>query len=271
MIDYEKICQQLCDLVIETGKFIQKEAESFSADKIEFKGTHDLVSYVDKQAEIMLVSGLSSLLPEAGFITEEKTINKTGEVFTWIIDPLDGTTNFMHGLPVYSISVALMEKTDLVMGVVLELNRNELFYAWKGSPAFLNGKEIKVSSPSSMEHSLIATGFPYSDFKEIDAYLQLMKRMMIEGQGLRRLGSAAIDTCYVACGRFEAYFEFNINSYDVAGGMFILQQAGGRFSAFDPAQDSAGAIFSSRQILATNGLIHEEMAGILRTDFLELL
>ncbi len=269
--DYKNVCLQVCEIVTRTGKFIQAEALSFTPDKIEVKGLHDLVSYVDKQAEIQLVEALSALLPEAGFITEEKTINKTGDIYTWVIDPLDGTTNFMHGLPVYSISIALMEYDEIVVGVVIELNRNELFHAWKNGPAMLNDKEISVSKYATLGESLIATGFPYSDFKEIDAYLLLMKQMMIAGQGLRRLGSAAIDLCYVACGRFETYFEFNINSYDVAGGMFIVQQAGGRFTTFEASRPSARDIYASRQILASNGLVHDQMLQILQKDFLEKL
>lgn len=271
MIDYEKICLDVCAIARITGSYISKEALSFNTSKIELKGVHDLVSYVDKQAEIQLVKALSALLPEAGFITEEKTINKTGETYTWIIDPLDGTTNFMHGLPVYSISIALMEKEEIVIGVVIELNRDELFYAWKNGPAMLNGKQISVSKINKLDESLLATGFPYSDFKEIDPYLLLMKKMMIEGQGLRRLGSAAIDLCFVACGRFEAYFEFNINSYDVAGGMFIVQQAGGRFTSFEASRPAAWDIYNSRQILASNGMIHADMLSIIRTDFLDKL
>ena len=268
MIEYEKVCLKVCQLVRQTGVFIQDEGLNFNRDKIEVKGVHDLVSYVDKEAEQQLVKGLSLLLPEAGFITEEKTINKTGEIFTWIIDPLDGTTNFMHGLPVYSISIALMQHEELVIGVVLELNRDELFYAFKDGPAMLNSNKIQVSTINKMGESLIATGFPYSDFKEIDAYLGLMKRMMVEGQGLRRLGSAAIDLCYVACGRFETYFEFNINSYDVAGGMFILQRAGGRFTTFKSSEPAPWDIYKSRQILASNGLIHDAMLDILNSEFL---
>ena len=270
-IQYEELCQKVIKIVRETGLFIQKEAQSFSPEKIEIKGKHDLVSYVDKQAEEMLVKTLASLLPEAGFITEEKTINKTGAIYNWIIDPLDGTTNFIHGLPVYSISIALQENDHLVIGVVLELNRDELFYAWKDSQAYMNGIPIHVSNYKTLNESLIATGFPYSLFNEIDSYLNLLKAMMQESQGIRRLGSAAIDLCYVACARFEGYFEFNINSYDVAGGMFILQQAGGQFSTFKTGDSQIESIFKSRQILATNAHIHEQMLDIIKTEFLDTL
>src|ERR1700743_427461 len=156
----EQITNKIIEAANEAGAFIREQRKTFSPDKIEFKGLNDLVSYVDKTAEQMIVAALSEILPEAGFITEEKTISRTGERYNWIIDPLDGTTNFIHGLPVFSVSIALQEYDELVSGVVYEINQDECFYAWKDSPAFLNGAETRVSQSDTISKSLLATGFP---------------------------------------------------------------------------------------------------------------
>src|SRR6201999_4496085 len=141
----QQIVTQVIELSKQAGAFIKQERSNFNPDKVEYKGLNDMVSYVDKTAEEKIVTGLEKILPEAGFITEEKTKNKTGERYNWIIDPLDGTTNFIHGVPTYSVSIALKEYDELVSGVVYEINLDECFYAYKDAPAYLNGKEIKVS------------------------------------------------------------------------------------------------------------------------------
>src|SRR3984885_484815 len=169
----EQLTNQVITVAREAGAFIREQRKTFSADQIEIKGLNDLVSYVDKTAEQMIVAQLEKLLPEAGFVTEEKTINRIGERYNWIIDPLDGTTNFIHGLPVFSVSIALQDKEELVLGVVYEINQDECFYAWKGSPAYLNGSEIRVSSANSISKSLLATGFPYYDFSKQPIYIAL--------------------------------------------------------------------------------------------------
>lgn len=157
MINYELLCTKVISIVRLTGNFIRKEAMQFDANKIEYKGLNDMVSYVDKTAEQKLVQNLEKLIPEAGFLTEEKTSTKKGKTYTWIIDPLDGTTNFIHGIPAYAISVALYEDGQPVIGVVYELNRAEMFYSYKGGAAFLNRKEIQVSSNPDIKSSLLAT------------------------------------------------------------------------------------------------------------------
>src|ERR1700761_6069339 len=157
-MNLEQTCGSVIEIAKETGAFIRQQQKTFSPDKIEIKGLNDLVSYVDKTAEQMIVAALAKILPEAGFITEEKTINKLGEQYNWIIDPLDGTTNFIHGLPVYSVSIALQDGDELVLGVVYEINQDECFYARKGEPAYLNGNEIRVSNCQTVSQSLLATG-----------------------------------------------------------------------------------------------------------------
>jgi myo-inositol-1(or 4)-monophosphatase len=262
-MDYEKLCDKVLTISRLTGNFIRKESLDFNDSKIELKGLNDLVSYVDKEAEEQLVSNLSQLLPEAGFITEEKTINKTGDVYNWIIDPLDGTTNFIHGVPTYSVSIALYEEDKPVLGVVYEINRGELFYSYKNGPAFLNNKVITVSKRNSLADSLLATGFPYYKFDKLDQYLALFAEMIQRCHGLRRIGSAAVDLAYVACGRFDAFFEYNLNAWDIAAGAFIVQQAGGNIMNF-----SGGSEFvEQREILATNSLIDQEILEAIGRHF----
>ena len=262
-MDYELLCTKVIAITRLTGNFIRKESMNFDAGAIEFKGLNDLVSYVDKTAEQQLVKNLIKLLPEAGFTTEEKTINRKGERFNWIIDPLDGTTNFIHGLPTYSISIALYEYEQPVIGVVYEINRGEMFSTYKGGAAYLNNKEISVSSRPFLSDSLLATGFPYYQFHQQEAYMKLLSELMQKCHGLRRIGSAAVDLAYVACGRFEAFFEYNLNAWDVAAGAYLVQQAGGNILNFE-----GGAEFiEKRQILATNGKIDHEMLTMLKSIF----
>ncbi len=256
----EQLCSEVVALCKEVGAFIRYEGQLFTADKIEHKGLNDLVSYVDKTAEERLVKALQKLLPESGFITEEKTINKLAKDYNWIIDPLDGTTNFIHGLPIYSISIALQYQQETIFGVVYEIGQDECFYAYKGSKAFLNGTEICVSANDTLSKSLVATGFPYSQFVGIDSYLHVLKLFMQQSHGVRRLGSAAVDLAYVACGRFDAFFEYNLNAWDVAAGAFIVQQAGGRVSNFTGGTE----FIHTRQIVASNAHLSEEVLNTLK-------
>lgn len=263
MINYELLCSKVIAISRLTGNFIRKESMSFDQNSIEYKGLNDLVSYVDKQAEIQLVRNLGKLLPEAGFITEEKTVDNTDKNFTWIIDPLDGTTNFIHGVPTYAISIALYEDGQPVIGVVYEINRGEMFYTYKGGAAYLNHKEIRVSDRQQISQCLLATGFPYYEFDKLPQYMALFTEMMQKCHGLRRIGSAAVDLAYVACGRFDAYFEYNLNAYDVAAGAYLVQQAGGQVSSFD----GGSAFVKQREILASNGIITNEILTTIKKHF----
>lgn len=259
----KEITAKVIEVSKQAGAFIRQERISFAADKIEYKGLNDLVSYVDKTAEEIIVKGLESILPEAGFLTEEQTTTKLGERYNWIIDPLDGTTNFIHGLPVFSVSIALKEYDELVIGVVYEVNLDECFYAWKDAPAYLNGKEIKVSSAPTIGDSLLATGFPYYDFNKQPQYIALFTHLMKSCHGLRRLGSAAVDLAYTACGRFDAYYEYNLNPWDVAAGIVIVRQAGGHVVNYSGGDE----ILNSRELLATNGKLTREMLEAIEEYF----
>ncbi|RZK34997.1 MAG: inositol monophosphatase, partial [Pedobacter sp.] len=176
-MNYELLCSKVVAATRLTGNFIRKESMAFDSNSIEYKGLNDMVSYVDKNAEKQLVKNLSKILPGSGFITEEDTENITDRTFTWIIDPLDGTTNFIHGIPTYSVSVALYEEDKPIIGVVYEINRGEMFATYKGGPALLNNKEIRVSKAENLTQSLLATGFPYYQFDKQPQYIQLFTDM----------------------------------------------------------------------------------------------
>ncbi len=261
----EKVCNQARAVVIETGAFIRRERLSFDPSKVEYKSAHDLVSYVDKTAEMQLVAGLEPLVPGCGFITEEDGTRPVGEVYNWIIDPLDGTTNFIHGIPCFCISIALQRGDQVVLGIVYEINLDECFYAWEGSAAYLNEQEIRASKTSDLERALLATGFPTLDYNRLDEYMEVFKHCMKHTRGLRRLGSAAADLAYAACGRLDGFFEYALNPWDVAGGAFILQQAGGTVTDFSGGDNY---VFG-REIVATNSHIHPAFLAVMRMYFQE--
>jgi len=262
-MNYEYICLKVTEIAKKTGDFIRTEAQNFSAEKIEYKGKNDMVSYVDKTAEQLIITALADIIPEAGFIGEENTNNKIAETFNWIIDPLDGTTNFIHGIPTYAISIALKMNNELVVGVVYEIERNECFYAWQGSKAYLNGKEIHVSDNPTLENSLLATGFPYYDFKRQQNYMALFTEVMQKCHGLRRIGAAAVDLAYTACGRFDAYFEYNLKPWDIAAGILIVKQAGGQVFDFDGGDNA----LQTCDIVATNGKVTAELQQLISKHF----
>ncbi len=260
---YYDICLRVCKLSRETGKYILSQSALFNPGAVVQKGEHDYVSYVDKTAEQMIVEELRKLLPEAGFITEEGTAGFEDQTFRWIIDPLDGTTNFIHRVPVFSVSIALMEHEEVVIGVVYEINRDECFYAWKGGQAMLNGKKIHVSPSQDFNSSLLATGFPYYDYGRLDVYLAIFKHFMQHTAGIRRLGSAAADLAYVACGRFEGFYEYGLHPWDVAAGAFIVQIAGGIVTDF---KGEDNYIFGA-ELIAGNKPAHNEMLKVIAEKF----
>jgi myo-inositol-1(or 4)-monophosphatase len=259
----QKLCLDVCELTKQVSVFIKNERKKFSTERIEIKGKNDFVSYVDKTSEKQLVERLSVLLPEAGFIAEEGTSTKKGVNYNWIIDPLDGTTNFIHGIPCFAISIALMRDNKIVLGVVYEINLDECFYAWEGSKAYLNGVEISVSKAPTLADSLLATGFPYYDYDRQDEYMNLLKYFMKHTHGIRRLGSAATDLAYVACGRFDGFYEYSLQPWDVAAGAFIVQQAGGKVTDFKGNDDY---IFG-KEIVAGNGLCFTEFLNSVKMHF----
>jgi myo-inositol-1(or 4)-monophosphatase len=252
MIKYKNITRRVVRAARETACFIIGESGKFDKCMTETKGHNDFVSYVDKRSEQMLVERLSPILPEAGFITEEGTSEKKGTRYCWIIDPLDGTTNFLHGVHPYAISIALTEDSIPVVGVVYEVSGKEIFTAWQGGGAWLNGRPVKVSSARTLGESLVATGFPYRNFDRLERYMKLLTHLCETTHGVRRFGSAAIDMAYVACGRFEAFYEYGLKPWDVAAGMLIVREAGGRVSDFSGNEEK----LNGDEIIASNFLVY---------------
>ena len=251
--NYKKLCLETCEIARKAGHFMTNERKSFDDSKIESKGLHDLVSYVDKASEKLIIEQLQRILPEAGFIAEEGTNDTKGERFNWVIDPLDGTTNFIQGLPIYAVSIGLLDGDELVVGVVYEVGHDECFYAWKEGGAYLNTEPIHVSKRADIHDTLLATGFPYKDFSRMDEYMKFLDWTMKNARGIRRLGSAATDLAYVACGRFDAFWEYDLKPWDVAAGAIIVKEAGGVVTDYKGETD----YLFGREIIASNKQIEK--------------
>lgn len=217
----------------EAGKIINRASNDVGALNIKSKAINDFVSEVDHVAEETIINILKEAYPDHGFLGEESgDTNKDAENI-WIIDPLDGTTNFLHNFPQYCISIALQQSGVLTQAVVYDPVRNDLFTATKGRGAFLNDKRIRVSGRAKLQQSLIATGFPFRDFTHLDTYMDMLKDMIKKTTGIRRPGSAALDLAYVAAGWTDGFFEINLSTWDVAAGGLIVQEAGGIVGDFE--------------------------------------
>ncbi len=262
-MDYSKLTNQVIDLSKTIGQYLLTEIKTLKQSDVEEKGIHNLVTHVDKTAEKKIVDALSILLPESGFIAEEGTSNKVGKEYNWIVDPLDGTTNFIHGVPLYCVSIALKYNDELVLGVIYEPNLNECFYTWKGAPSYLNGKEIHVSSIQKIDHSLFATGFPYYDYSKLDGFMKFFVYLMKNSRGVRRLGSAAVDLAYVACGRYDGFYEYGLCSWDVAAGILLVQNAGGKVYDFSGGNN----YLFGKEIVSSNNYIAEDFLILIKNHF----
>ncbi len=261
----ENICKKTCGVVVHTGEFIKRELGKVSKEIIEQKSLNSLVSYVDKEAEKQLVSGLGAIVEGAGFLTEEKTVAQEKAHYRWIIDPLDGTTNFLHQLPFFSVSVALEVSGALVLGIVYEVMREECFYAYQGGGAFLNEQSIQVTANESLSEALVATGFPYYDYGKMASYLESLGYLMKNTRGIRRLGSAALDLAYVACGRFDAFFEYSLQPWDIAAGIVLVEEAGGVVTDFEGGKKH----LTGEEVVAGAIGIQKEIQQLLEKAFSE--
>lgn len=259
-MDLGKICEQVRATATIAGAFLVEQQQLVLQADIRFKDTNSLVTYVDETCERLLVEQLSAILPGAAFLTEEGTVGAEEGTWQWIIDPLDGTTNFLHHLPIFSISIALKHEGKLVLGVIYDPVRKEMFYAWEGGGAWLNGQSIRVSATENLKEALVITGFPYHDYNQLDAYLASLKLLMQGTRGIRRLGSAAIDLAYVACGRFDTFYEYHLSAWDIAAGMVLVKEAGGLCSDFHGNPDT---LLYLGDIVAGNPVIHREMVALL--------
>lgn len=249
----------ISDLAREAGALLLKH---FGRVRIEYKGGVDLVTAADRASEALIVERLRARYPRHDIVAEEGGGNESGAEYRWYVDPLDGTTNFAHGLPLFAVSIALERQGRLVAGVVYEPVLDELFAAQAGQGASLNGKRIQVSGVQSLREALVATGFP-THKRHKNPNIHFYHAITLRSHGVRRLGAAALDLCYTACGRFEAFWEFNLKPWDTAAGSLIAREAGGRVS------DMVGGEYdlTSPEVLASNGLVHEELQGLFEEIF----
>jgi len=262
MLNLETITEKVRELAVKTGAFLKEERVNFNSERVEEKNSHDYVSYVDKESERRIVASLSAILPGAGFIAEEGSGSLENEEYCWLVDPLDGTTNYIHNNAPYCVSIALRNKKELLIGVVYEVCRDECFWAWKGSKAYLNGEEIHVSDVSVMDTAFIALGFPYNYKKYKPMALHIVQELYGKVGGLRLQGAAAAEICYVAAGRFEARIESYLGPWDIAAGTLILMQAGGKVTDFE----GGDTFYSGHQVLATNGKLHNQLLDVLKKE-----
>lgn len=260
--DLSQLLQPTIAVAAKAAQFIRTERENFDGSKVEIKGLNDLVSYVDKGSEKIIVEELGKVFSGAGFIVEENSASGIKD-YNWIVDPLDGTTNFIHGIPCYAVSIALEYKGEIILGVVHEVSRNECFYACKNMGAHLNGKAIHVSKNKTLSDSLIATGFPIYNFTRQENYLNVLRELMKQTHGIRRIGAAAADLCYLACGRVDAFYEYNLNAWDVAAGALIVKEAGGTVTDFS---GNNNWLFG-KELIATNNLVQTEFTNLIQAHF----
>lgn len=260
--DYQALCRATEIVAREAGAYIAQQRKTFSVERIEYKGEQNLVSYVDKTSEELIVARLSAILPEAAFLAEEahndeRSIDR--QRLMWIIDPLDGTTNFTHGMPPYAVSIALVEGGEVVVGVIYEITCGECFSAWKGSDCYLNGEVVRVSEIDSVKRSLVITGLAHDKEGIVEGHNRAFDYFNRHSNGTRRLGSAATDLAYVAAGRAECFFQQNLAPWDVAAGALLVERAGGVVVDYDGGENY---VFG-RSIIATNDKANKEFYSIL--------
>ena len=276
MVDLEKCTLAVCEIARRAGAYIRGEREKFSLDSVERKHAHDYVSYVDKGSERLIVSALRELLPEAGFITEEGTTEVKSEgvkseksiadtPLCWVVDPLDGTTNFIHRYAPYAVSIALLQGKEILIGVVYEICADECFYAWKGGGAYLEVKsgevkseKLKVSS-QQIQDALICLQLPYNSEAYKPVIKQLIDRLYGNVGSIRACGSAAMALCQVAAGRLDGYAEQYIGQWDYMAGSLIVMEAGGMVTDYDGSADFT----QGNSVVATNGLIQQDLLKVI--------
>ncbi len=228
---------------------------------IEFKtNKSDLVTAADKASEKKIIELIEKDFPEHNILTEEREFVNKHSDYTWVIDPLDGTTNFAHGLPIFSVSIGVTRGNETLFGTVYDVTRDKVYYAEKGAGAFENGKQLRVSSNGDLEQSLLVTGFPYNIRQNPMHAIERFNAFLFESRAVRRLGSAALDFCYVASGIFDGFWEVSLNPWDICAGKLIVEEAGGKVTNFNGEEID----IYSKPILATNGIVHEKMVRILQ-------
>lgn len=260
MIDLKALTIQVCEVAREAGAYQKQEQARLHEEQVEQKHSHDYVSYVDKESERMIVSRLKKLLPEAGFITEEGTEKRQSCSYQWVVDPLDGTTNYVHGYHSYAVCIGLRNATEALLGVVYDVCLNECFYAWKGGGAWLDHTSIHVNSHHDFTQALLGIELPYDADDYRSTALHLISHFYGLCGGIRMNGSAALAICNVACGRFDGWMERGIGLWDHTASSAILLEAGGRITRYDGNPD----YIDHGDIIASNGTIHQALVEEIR-------
>lgn len=248
------------EAVKEAGKFLKYSIGRVRSVETKKGEVRNLVSEIDKMSEEKIIGIIKRHYPNHAILAEESGGSETTSEYKWIIDPLDGTTNFLHGVPIYCVTIAVERKEEVVAGVIYDPNLDELFTSEKGSGAYLNGKRMAVSHTSALIQSLLVTGFPYDIAKNPDHATEHFVNFLVEARGIRRLGSAALDLAYTAAGRFDGFWEVNLNPWDMAAGMLFVCEAGGKVTDFAGAPTS----IYKKQVLASNGRIHDAMLNVIK-------
>lgn len=251
-MDLSSLTAQVCRIAMDAGLFLKEERRTFRRESVEEKHAHDYVSYVDKESEQQIVAALSALLPEAGFITEEGSAVYSDEALCWVVDPLDGTTNFIHDNAPYCVSIALRSKEELLLGVVYDPCRDECFYGWKGGGAYVDGERMHVSGVQELENAFLVVELPYNSAQYARTGEHLIHSLYGRVGGIRMNGSAALSICYVAAGRFDAWAEAFIGKWDYSAAALLVLEAGGRVTDFY----GNGNFIEGHHIIATNGHLH---------------
>lgn len=237
------------------GDFILGNLGKISNDDIDIKQVSDFVTYVDREAEQLILKTIKDVFPEHHFLAEESLKDTAGHEYRWIIDPLDGTTNFIHSYPAFCVSIALENNNEIILGVIFDPQKNELFTAEKGKGAFMNDHPINISTASDMSNCLVTTGFPFKQKKMMDNYLKLFKNILFRVSDIRRAGSAALDLAHLACGRCEAFFEIGLSPWDIAAGVIMIKEAGGIVTDFG----GGTGYITTGNIVAGTPAVHPEI------------
>jgi len=244
-----------------SGSFIIRNLDRIKMADVDKKQASDFVTYVDRESEGMIIEGIKREFPGHTILAEE-SLRQEGE-YQWIIDPLDGTTNYIHGYPMFAVSIALRHKGEVIMGVVFDPLRDEIFTAIKGDGAYMNGRRIRVSGIVDISNSLITTGFPFRDKRMIDHYLSIFRRLFFKVSDIRRAGSAALDLAHLACGRCDGFFELGLSPWDVAAGSLLIKEAGGIVTDFGGGEDYV----ETGNIVAGISSIHGEILKEVKEVF----
>jgi len=259
-MDEKKLLMDCRALADDVADFQRGEFSSFNAGHVQEKGLHDLVSYVDLESESALRKGLLHLIPGCAILGEEEG-ETAGSEWMWIVDPLDGTTNFVSGLPAFAISIALFKAGTPVLGLVADVMAKEQYYALAGQGAWCNERQLQVSPASTMESALFATGYPVREFERLPQLMSATERFVRQSRGLRRFGAAALDLAWTAAGRFAGFYETNLAPWDVAAGALLVQEAGGKVSDFSGEENW----LNGGEIVASNKTLHNQMLTILQS------